>query len=66
MLPVRRMPTHHGMGNKLSMERIHLLNQKNNSNFKLQDSLPVAIWRCSSFEDHFQVCTRENGFSLVQ
>ncbi len=26
---------HHGIGNKLSMERIHLLNQKNSSNFKL-------------------------------
>ncbi|MGV8096059.1 MAG: histidine kinase [Mangrovibacterium sp.] len=26
---------HHGMGNKLSIERIHLLNQKNDSNFKL-------------------------------
>lgn len=26
---------HHGMGNKLSIERIQLLNQKNDSNFKL-------------------------------
>lgn|GEM_PF-6121111 len=26
---------HHGMGNKLSIERIYLLNQKNESNFKL-------------------------------
>ncbi|MGV8138757.1 MAG: histidine kinase [Mangrovibacterium sp.] len=26
---------HHGMGNKLSIERIHLLNQKNDSNFML-------------------------------
>jgi hypothetical protein len=26
---------HHGIGNKLSIERINLLNQKNNSNFKL-------------------------------
>ena len=35
---------HHGMGNKLSLERINLLNQKNNSKFMLRidDGLPDA------------------------
>lgn len=30
-----KIKDHHGMGNKLSLERIDLLNQKNKSNFKL-------------------------------
>ena len=35
-MPSLKTKNHHGMGNKLSLERINLLNQKNNSNFKLQ------------------------------
>ena len=36
--------SHHGMGNKLSLERINLLNQKNNSKFMLRidDGLPAV------------------------